>query len=376
MTASLYIHVPFCATLCDYCDFYSVELSDNDSRLEAYVDRVIADTATQFRRYPVEAVPTAYIGGGTPSALGPARMGRLLEGLRAILPQWPAECTVEANPESADGEFLAACRAGGVNRLSLGVQSFHGPSRRALGRAGNEGLLPERLALAAWYFPGAFSADLIAAFQDEAVLLEDIDRLLAYEPAHVSLYALTVEAGTPLYSRRNLLPKADEADRLWIAGRDALEAAGYRQYEVSNFCLPGKECRHNMRYWRLENWLATGPAASGTVISEDGGIRRSYPADVDAYLAGAPPCVEILDRFSLMEESLMMGFRCAGGPDGDRFRRRFGASIEDCIPRTLAAWRERGLVEPQRPAMNREGLLLLNAFLIDAFGELAEPAAG
>jgi oxygen-independent coproporphyrinogen-3 oxidase len=191
-----------------------------------------------------------------------------------------------------------------------------------------------------------------------------------------------VEAGTPLEKAvRDVppvrLPERDEADSLWLLGRDTLEAAGYTQYEVSNFALPGKRSIHNSRYWRMENWLAAGPAASATVIDDrtGTGFRYTVRPNLGAYLGrsgSAPPLTdtENLDPPTLMRETCLMGFRCIEGPDHGLFIRRFGRDPEDCLPRTCSRWRRRGLMHPGKTALNREGLLFLNPFLEDVFEEL------
>ncbi|MDR2176882.1 MAG: radical SAM family heme chaperone HemW [Treponema sp.] len=388
---SLYVHVPFCRSFCDYCDFYSVraEPGEGGALPERYFGVLAADARRLFEDFPPVAIPTIYIGGGTPSVLGAEGISRLF----AALGELPAgagdrEWTVEANPESLDAEFLRACRKAGVNRLSLGVQSFSPRSRALVHRGGPVEAVCRALELAAEFFPRSFSADLLAGLpgQDEEGLLGDIARLLGYNPAHVSLYALSLEEGTPLWDRAAELPPPDQADRLWISGRDALEGAGYRQYEVSNFSPPGRESRHNLRYWGMKNWLALGPSGSGTLIDdrEGTGLRLTWPADLESWLAGGPDRLrtEPLDRLTLMKESLLMGFRCIRGPDAPLFKRRFGCSPEEAIPKTLAKWRGRGLVisrdagpEPDSgPALNGAGLLFLNAFLVDAFEELEHGA--
>jgi oxygen-independent coproporphyrinogen-3 oxidase len=386
---SLYFHVPFCAGTCDYCDFYSTPVLPGDRRIEPFIGALLREGEECLRCHGARQIPTVYIGGGTPSVLGAPGISRLLAGLKSLLPGAPAELTVEANPESADRVFLEACRKGGVSRISLGVQSFHEPARRALHRVGEGRLLPERLALAAELFGGNFSADLITGlpFQNEKILLNDLEKLLAFEPGHVSLYSLTVEAGTVLAGRpRSFLPPPDEADRLWIRGRDFLEAAGYEQYEVSNFSLPGKRCRHNIRYWRMEDWIGLGPAASGTIIDDRTGTGRRYtaPSDLEGWLAARPPAAEFsgpgqriwteeyLDRPTLIRETLLMGFRYIEGPGAAAFYRRFGCTPEAAIPRTLDKWRSRGMLQQERTALNREGLLFLHPFLLDAFGELPQ----
>jgi oxygen-independent coproporphyrinogen-3 oxidase len=365
--------------------------------MNKYIDAVLIEMEKMISKFSVTSVPSVYIGGGTPSVLGAAGIGRLLRGIASLLPQTPRhlsqqkpiEFTVEANPESADGAFLAACRDGGVNRISLGVQSFCDASRRLVHRAGDASLIPERLALVSEVFGSNFSADLIAGLpaQGETVLLRDIEKLLVYKPAHVSLYALTAEEGTPLGEDRRfkqILPPADEADQLWIAGRDALEQAGYGQYEVSNFALPGKRSIHNIRYWRMENWLGLGAAASGTIIDDEAegvwipagtGRRFTYPTDagpwVDIKAEGPIPVdIEELDRLTLMKEIFLMGFRYVEGPDPALFEKRFGITLEAAIPRTLARWRGMGLLQTDRIALSKGGLLLLDPFLIDAFGEV------
>jgi oxygen-independent coproporphyrinogen-3 oxidase len=180
------------------------------------------------------------------------------------------------------------------------------------------------------------------------------------------------------------LPEPDKADALWLAGRDALEKAGFEQYEVSNFALPGKRCAHNIRYWRMENWLAAGPAASLTLIDDANGTGRryTYPPDIDAYLKAGRPRIasalhEELDNPTLMRETFLMGFRYCEGPDQEIFCRRFSRSIRECIPRTIARWQERGFFS-EAPSVTRsgglapsgQGLLFLDAFLRDAFAEL------
>jgi oxygen-independent coproporphyrinogen-3 oxidase len=380
--AGVYIHVPFCAGLCDYCDFYSVPVTPGDRRLDQFVDLVLADLEASLIAQGISRVPTVYIGGGTPSVLGAARLGRLLEGTAALLPG-RGEFTLEANPESAEEALLRVCGDRGVNRLSLGVQSFHEPSRRAVHRVGASALLPERLGLAAAIFGDALSLDLMTGlpYQDEYVLQKDIERALSYEPGHFSLYSLIIEEGTPLAvaaaAGERPLPEEDEADRLWIKGRDILESAGYAQYEVSNFSRPGKECRHNIRYWRMESWLGLGPGGSGTLIDNETGtaLRRTYKADLDAWLRRDSPreppyADEPLDQAALIQESILMGFRYFKGPDRELFEKRFHRPLESLIPQTLRRWESRGLLQIKPPALTKEWLLFLNAYIAEAFGEI------
>jgi len=368
---SLYIHIPFCAAFCDYCDFFSVKKdSVDDDFLNAYVNAIIVDVKHQIDFFGVNEISTVYIGGGTPSVLG-KRLKPLFKTLNEILNFSPLEFTVEANPESATEQFLEICREGGVNRLSLGVQSFHEPSRLAINRIGDASLLERSLALCSHYFPGAFSADLITGlpYQNEKVVLQDITRLLAFEPVHVSLYSLCLEKNTPLEEKVKTktvtLPDEETADSLWLSGKDALLKNGFQHYEVSNFAKKDARCLHNLRYWQMRGWLGAGSSASGTVIDEKAATakRFTFPNDVEGYIKtpniNAALC-EKLDRAALMRESLLMGFRCPEGPDKKLFKTRFGCGIEDCIGQTLSRWKDRDI------------MLFLNSFLCDAFNELEE----
>jgi oxygen-independent coproporphyrinogen-3 oxidase len=318
-------------------------------------------------------------------------INRLLNGLLQLVTQTsppPAEITVEANPESADEAFLEAIRERGVTRFSLGLQTFDKLSRKALNRSGDERELFSRLSLAAKYFPNTLSLDIISGlpFQSEKNILDDISSALSYNPAHISLYALTPEPGTPLAEKAALdaefLPSKEDADRLWLCGRDALERSGYSQYEVSNFCLDGRESRHNVRYWRMQNWLALGPAGSGTIIDDNSGtgFRYTIPPDADLWLTnggcvfnddgGLAPEQETLDALTIVKETLLMGFRYIEGPDEKLFKRRFGRNIEDFIPKTIGAWRAKGLMQKNKYAFCKDGLLFLDRFIIEAFREL------
>jgi len=389
MTASLYIHVPFCSQKCGYCDFYSVPVTPNSAAqtlMDSYIEAVSGDIADQINLFNVDNIPTVYIGGGTPSVLGAERITRLLSSINKLLTNMrmsPVEFTVEANPESTDGAFLRVCVEGGVSRISLGVQSFCEASRKAIHRTGGRAQIKDALALVARYYPNAFSADLVTGlpFQTETVIMEDVKQLLSFPVAHVSLYSLILEPQTPLGKAVKQgaasLPPPDEADNLWIAGRDLLETAGYRQYEVSNFCLPNKTCAHNIRYWRMENWLGAGPAASGTIINDETGEgkRFTYPADIETYIRMASPrinhaIVEELSKEDLIKETLLMGFRYCEGPDKTLFKQRFGREIEDLIPKTIALWSKRDFFQTGQLKPSKQGMLFVNGFLRDAFREL------
>ncbi len=387
MTASLYIHIPFCVSHCDYCDFYSEVVPSRGRGASDLIDRFTHLLCTELDivldRYALDMVPTLYIGGGTPSVLGRNGLAKVLDHLASGMNRWPDEVTVEANPESVDESLLMMFKDRGVHRLSLGIQSLQEAPRRAVNRSGTVVQCFAALELAERLFPEAFSVDLMAGlpFQTQAGLCKDIDHILAAGATHVSLYSLILEETTPL--ARNVrsgkipLPPEEEAEEIWLAGRAALTRKGLFPYEVSNFAKPGYESRHNMRYWRMENWIGCGPGASSTIITETTGtgIRYTNRPNLEAYLSwsgdGFPPRdEEVLDRDTLLKESLMMGFRTIYGPDEQLFEGRFHQSIESLIPETLRIWKHQGFLQDRRLALNPEGLLLLNSFLVDCFQEL------
>lgn len=365
---SLYIHFPFCASFCDYCDFYSVKTkNNNDEYIKAYLSALITDIKNQIKLFSVNEITTAYIGGGTPSLAG-NKISFLLDELNRITCFKPAEFTIEANPESLTEDFLRLCRGGGINRLSLGVQTFHEPSRNAVSRKGDIKTIKENISLACKYFSGNLSFDLITGlpFQNEEIIKQDIKTLLAFEPSHISLYSLTIEDETPLKEKirgkKVMLPDDDTADSLWLCGIDELKKAGFDHYEVSNFAMEGKECLHNTRYWQMRSWLGAGAAASGTIIKNENEIKRfTYANDIDAYIKNPfinSALCEEPDKDTFLKESLLMGYRCKEGPDPQVFKKRFGRTISDYIPNTLLKYKD------------KEKMLYLNSFLSDAFIEL------
>ena len=368
-SASLYIHIPFCNSLCDYCDFFSEKKSKySENYIDSYLYTIINDIKNQIKFFGINEIPTVYIGGGTPSVLG-KKIKILFDFLKTIPDFSPVEFTIEANPESADEEFLEICRKGGINRISLGMQTFFQPSRKAVNRIGDIDLLHERLTLACNYFPDTVSVDLITGlpYQNEKIILDDINHLLSFPVKHISLYSLSVEDNTPLknkvINKTVILPEKEYADSLWLIGAEAIKKSGFDHYEISNFALNGKRCLHNLRYWQMLNWFACGPSASGTIINEKtcSAKRYTYVDDIDSYIKkpfiSNAECEE-LNKNVFLKDCLLMGFRCKDGLDSKIFYKRFGITVEECIPVTLELWK------------NKDKMLFLNQFLSDIFSEL------
>jgi oxygen-independent coproporphyrinogen-3 oxidase len=352
-----------------------------------FLNALYNDIRSQINYFNITAIPTVYIGGGTPSLFGGSRIAELLSFIKAQSKNNIEEITVEANSESLDGEFIDACMSGGVTRLSIGIQTFNDASRAIIGRIGSAELIKNNLTMLKHLEKHIdISFDLISGLplQDKNILLNDIETALAYKPCHISLYDLSIEPGTPLAASINTIPmpSVEFAEELYLAGRDFLEQNGFSQYEVSNFAKDGRRSLHNIRYWTMQNWLGCGPGASGTVIDDSTGtaFRRTIFNDVDSYIkyftnkntfdACPGMNIEIIDKKTLLKESLMMGFRYIDGPNEPLFKKRFSVTIDDAIPETIFAWREKGLYDKTKTALTKDGLLLLNRFLRDCFDEI------
>jgi oxygen-independent coproporphyrinogen-3 oxidase len=374
--ASLYIHIPFCSSFCDYCDFFSVKTDNlNKDYIESFITALITDIYYQIEYFDINKIPTVYIGGGTPSLLG-TKISPLFDALKKIPFFSPQEFTIEANPESITDEFLSLCRQIGVNRLSAGVQTFCESSRRSVNRKKSSSFLERQLSLASQYYSGGktgfdLSLDLMTGlpYQDEKIILEDIKRINSFKPSHISLYSLTVENNTALEqkikTKKIILPDRESSDSLWLYGRELLLKEKYNQYEVSNFALSGKISKHNMRYWQMKNWIGAGPSASGTLINDETKetYRLTYKDDIDAYIK--KPLItcahlEKIDKKTLLQDTILMGFRCIEGPDKELFKKRFNCTIEDCIPKTLAKWEK------------KDKMLFLNSFISECFTEIEQ----
>jgi len=350
----------------------------NDEYIDIYINSLIKNIQSLIQNFNIKEIPSVYIGGGTPSVLK-NKIKILLKALNQLPNFSPKEFTIEANPESITGEFLTVCRGEGVNRLSLGIQTFNMESRLAVNRKGDASDLDDRLSLASEFFKGMLSVDLITGlpYQNAEIVLNDIKRVLSFEVSHISLYSLTIENGTPLNekikNKKNFLPDNELSDSLWLTGRGALLDAGFDHYEVSNFAANGKQSLHNIRYWQMQNWVGAGPSASGTIFNDESAaaLRYTYPDNVEKYLKIIKDensnwksgdliniNTEFLNKDILLRESLLMGFRYKEGPDKQLFQKRFGKTIEEYIPKTLEKWK------------GKDKLLFLNGFLYDAFSEL------
>lgn len=323
----LYIHIPFCKSKCGYCDFYS--FVPDEGKMNCYLDALcgrITDYAAVINR-PVD---TIYIGGGTPSVFGGERLKQLLEKIRSGFAVTPdCEITVECNPSSVEEKLVKALKNAGVNRISMGVQSAVTSERKSLGRLSDSQQAKRAVTLFKENGFDNISLDLMLGLENQTIdtLDESLDFIISLDVKHVSAYLLKLEEGTPLFERRNSLslPDEDAVCELYLHSIKRLKENGIFQYEISNFARPGFESRHNLKYWRCEEYLGLGPSAHSFLD----GRRFYFERDFDGFLTGKKPED---DGFGGGEEEyIMLRLRLTDGLRFDDFNKRFHREIPDRI---------------------------------------------
>ena len=371
----LYLHIPFCASLCGYCTFTRSRLDDDLRR--AYVhalEREIRESGAggDPARAPAD---TLYFGGGTPSLLEPAEVRRLVAACRdEFALDLAAEITLEANPESVDAARLAGFREAGINRLSLGVQSFRDEELARLGRVHTTHRARAAGAEARAAGFENVSLDLMMGLPGQSLdeWLASVDELIALSPAHASLYLLELHDHVPFgreSARRGFTPLGDdEAADMYLAGMERVEGAGLCQYEISSVARPGQESRHNLKYWTDGDWIGFGCGAHST----RNGIRwKNVPGTgdyIDRVVTGQGPAVErqVMTARQRLEDALFMGLRLTAGVDADALGAQYGAAAWACCGDRLAPFVEAGLLvrEAGRLRLTRPGMLLASEVMM------------
>jgi len=335
--AGLYIHIPFCKQACSYCDFY---FSTRKKLLPSFVDALIAEIRT-FSDTPFveETFDTLYFGGGTPSLLTERQIERILHSVNDVFKTDFAEVTIEMNPDNVTPEYLRSLLKLGINRASMGVQSFNPELLGFMHRAHTrEEALNALEAIEKTGFP-SYTADLIYGNPGQSIntLKEDIHTLLSFQPPHISAYSLTIEPNTRLGKQVELgriTPPEDEfvASHFDVVSEE-LQKAGIYQYEVSNFAKPGKEALHNSNYWRHNNYLGLGPSAHSFWWIENAAERWSNPPDLKQYISeqggGVSKKKELLDLPSLAEERIFLALRTVAGLNTETLREVYSYSLND-----------------------------------------------
>lgn len=377
---SLYIHVPFCARKCAYCDFASYPGRETDWR--RYFDEI----ATEIRLWSGETdfgllseryrVISMFIGGGTPTLVDASYIERVIDACRAIVPFEPdAEITIEGNPGTLTPEKLAAFRRAGVNRLSLGAQSFDDGLLRSLGRIHTAAQIGQAVTMARDAGFDSINLDLMYALPGQGMnqWKDTLDAATALGVEHISAYSLIVEPGTPMAARvasgTAIVPEDDTVNAMQRAAIDRLSAAGYRRYEISNYARPGFECSHNLVYWNRGDYLGLGCAAHSLM----GGRRFHNPDSLDEYLSGGRRLDEVvLTPQDEMEETLMLSTRTERGLDLTAWARAFGTPFARGRERALDRLENGGLIETGDGflRLTMRGMEVQDAVVLELMGEM------
>ncbi len=367
---SVYVHVPFCRHRCGYCDFTLV--AGRDDLIEAYLAAL--ERELQSVEQPI-AIDTMFFGGGTPTHLSSSQLERLFAMLSICFrPTSGCEISVEANPADITAERVAALADAGVNRISLGVQSFDSEILRTLERdhdAAIVGLAVERLRSR---IPNV-SLDLIFGVpgQTRSLWKETLQQAVRLQPMHVSTYGLTIEKGTAFWTRRRkgeLVPLPEETERsMYAAAMDDLSTAGFMHYEISNFSKPGYACRHNEVYWTGRPYLAFGPGAARFINGCRETNHRSVTTWMKRVQAGQSPIMttEQLDPEDAARERLVIGMRRRVGVNLADFTQQTGYTVEHLAGETIAKHIAHGWLErtPTHLRLTREGLFVADSVIVD-----------
>ncbi len=375
---ALYLHFPWCVRKCPYCDFNSHTLHGQLPQ-QQYLDALLADLAAQAPLAAGRAINSVFLGGGTPSLFAPEALGRLFEALRRLLPLQPqAEITLEANPGTIERGRFAEYRAAGINRVSLGAQSFAPAILERLGRIHSSD--DTRTAAAELHAAGLgnFNLDLMYALpgQDLAGALDDVQAALELKPAHLSHYQLTLEPGTVFGALPPAgLPDEDLAALMQQHCQAEIAAGGFNQYEVSAYAQRGAECAHNLNYWNFGDYFGAGAGAHGKLSNTQSGaisrtLREREPRRYLARGAQEPLALREISAADLPFEFMMNGLRLVSGFTSARFEERTGLPWSD-ISRPIAQLQARGLLE--NSGSNWRASALGQRFLNDVIAAFLPP---
>ncbi len=374
----LYVHIPYCRQKCRYCDFASFAGSEGTQSM--YVDDVLMEAALLASRHPQEQIETGYLGGGTPSVLPPALLKKLLHGIFAVFPIRPdAEFTTEANPGTLTEEWLQTAVQCGVNRLSLGMQAVQPELLHTLGRIHDFQQVQQSVLLAQKAGITNISIDLMFGLPGQTIAMwrESLEAALSLGVRHLSCYGLIPEEGTPLFhdlqSGRLSLPNEEDERRMYDMALDLLVKAGFRQYEISNFAIPGYECRHNIGYWRQEAYVGLGVSAASYWVTATKKLRTANPRTIPTYHQmiahrdGSMREQTVLTDADSRFETLMLGLRMNEGISEAAFAAMHHATMESIYGDKLRNFEHQGLLhhENGRWALTRRGMDVQNALLVE-----------
>ena len=369
----IYVHVPFCRSKCEYCDFYSLGGGLNQESMDLYMEAVLAHIKEASQRAVGYSVNTVYFGGGTPSYFGADGLVRILTEIdRRFLLEKGAEITLEANPDTVSLQSLMKLRRAGFNRISIGVQSDDDAQLKSLGRPHTYRQAQQAVQAARQAGFLNVSVDLMFGLpsQSREQWMTTIRNVMNLKVDHISCYGLKVEPNTRLYEYKDCanLPDDDAQADMYFYAVQTLEEFGYRQYEISNFAIPGMECRHNLKYWSMQPYMGFGPAAS----SDFGGKRYTAAANLDQYITGVMEQGVILSECETIPvreragEYLMLGMRTIFGIEENEYMQTYLLPFEP-LEALLSDYEKRGFAvkeENGRWHLTPKGFMVSNSILV------------
>ncbi|NGT02388.1 radical SAM family heme chaperone HemW [Clostridium perfringens] len=370
---SLYIHIPFCAQKCLYCDFPS--FARKDHLRKAYIEALNKEIISLREKHNNLEINTIFIGGGTPSVLEADELERLLKEVAKLNMAKDIEYSMECNPGNLTEEKLEVMKKYGVNRISMGLQAKQDNLLKGLGRIHNYKTFKENFLLAKKVGFNNINVDLMFGLPNQRLneWEETLREIISLEPAHISAYSLIIEEGTAFYNLyendKLKLPTEEEERKMYHLAKKILEENGFNQYEISNYAKEGKECRHNLAYWNMDNWIGVGSAAASYI----NGKRIKNISSVEEYINSINEKGEAVEEIinnsknDNMEEFMFMGLRKINGIDENEFKNRFSMNINDVYGEILNKYIDEGLLirESGRIFLSEKGIEISNVIMAD-----------
>ncbi|NGT47441.1 oxygen-independent coproporphyrinogen III oxidase [Clostridium perfringens] len=370
---SLYIHIPFCAQKCLYCDFPS--FARKDHLRKAYIEALNKEIMSLREKHNNLEINTIFIGGGTPSVLEADELECLLKEVAKLNMAKDIEYSMECNPGNLIEEKLEVMKKYGVNRISMGLQAKQDNLLKGLGRIHNYKTFKENFLLAKKVGFNNINVDLMFGLPNQRLneWEETLREIISLEPAHISAYSLIIEEGTAFYNLyendKLKLPTEEEERKMYHLAKKILEENGFNQYEISNYAKEGKECRHNLAYWNMDNWIGVGSASASYID----GKRIKNISSVEEYINSINEKGEAVEEIinnsknDNMEEFMFMGLRKINGIDENEFKKRFSMNINDVYGEILNKYIDEGLLirESGRIFLSEKGIEISNIIMAD-----------